>query len=98
MQIEIRKRTTTNRKAFNKTARVYIWPNEKETVVEQMVNRRCRPHQQWRRDVMPKVIQELKLPFDTKYRWSQFAGCSCPCSPGFILDRCVDASDIHVHL
>lgn len=35
---------------------------------------------------LPAIYEMLGLASTTKARWSQYAGCSCPCSPGFILD------------
>lgn len=54
-----------------------------KTVFEQLVNRRSRPYKALR----PIVLEELTkrgIKF-TNIRWSQRAGCSCPCSPGFII-------------
>lgn len=54
-----------------------------ESVIENLVNRRSRPYKALR----PIVLEELKkhgIPFKN-IRWSQRAGCSCPCSPGFII-------------
>lgn len=33
------------------------------------------------------LIASLGLSSDIEYKFSRKAGCSCPCSPGFILDR-----------
>ena len=71
-------------------ARIYFWPG-KETVMENLVNRRSRPYNEFRK-LMPQVFAKLRdegvLSADVtpKVRWSQYAGCSCPCSPGFIVD------------
>lgn len=43
------------------------------------------PHRDYREHVLPKAFEMLGLPADTKAKWSQKAGCSCGCSPGFIL-------------
>jgi hypothetical protein len=34
---------------------------------------------------LPAIFEALGLPSTTKARWSQKAGCSCGCSPAFIL-------------
>lgn len=68
----------------------------KETILENLVERHDRPHTQWRKEVLPKVFSQLNLPPDTKVRWSQYAGCTCPCSPGFILNISLSRQDIHV--
>ena len=56
---------------------------EGESFWENFADRTSRPHTAWR----PYVIQALKnagVEFKN-IRWSQKAGCSCPCSPGFIV-------------
>jgi hypothetical protein len=45
-----------------------------------------RPHQAYRKEVLPLVLIDLMIASNTKVTWSQKAGCSCGCSPGFILD------------
>jgi hypothetical protein len=73
--------------------------HDDETLAENLVNRRDRPRDFYRKYVLPKVIQQLNLREGTKARWSQYAGCSCPCSPGFILsDDGLYKTDIHVSL
>lgn len=53
-----------------------------EDIVEQLTTRRQRPYQALR----PIVKAELeKRGIKGKLRWSQHAGCSCPCSPGFLI-------------
>ena len=55
------------------------------------MNRTTRPVNAWGR-VIRKAMTQLELP--GKIGWYQKAGCSCPCSPGFIwteapvLDAC----------
>jgi len=73
------------RKDASKATRVYVWPKG-ETILENLENRRERPYTVYRKEVIPAVLAKLGLPSDTKVRWSQYAGCSCPCSPGFIID------------
>ena len=47
--------------------------------------RNARPHVEYRK-LLRDVCEELDLDYDhLKFRWSQKAGCSCPCSPGFII-------------
>lgn len=53
-----------------------------ETVMDQLINRRVRPRAEWRK-LMPEVLEKAGID-PQKVRWSQYAGCSCPCSPGFI--------------
>jgi hypothetical protein len=65
--------------------RLYVSP-EDESFAENFVYRTTRP---WRlyRKALPMILKHFGLPETTKASWSQHAGCSCPCSPGFILDR-----------
>ena len=56
-----------------------------ESLLENIViGRWTRPHAAVKAAVMPQVLESLGLS-GAKVRWSQFAGCSCPCSPGFIV-------------
>jgi len=66
----------------NKKARVYINIQD-ESILENLMNRKSRPIKLFRA-LLPDVYKKLGV--DSKARWSQYAGCSCPCSPGFILD------------
>ena len=76
----------------------YVRPRG-ESIMENLVNRHNRPHELWK----PMVEMELRargVNFE-RLTWSQYAGCSCPCSPGFILSRMYRdekgmPSDIHV--
>lgn len=72
-------------KDAQKATRVYVWP-EGETIMQNLMNRKGRPYTLYRKEVIPAVLAKLGLPSGTKVRWSQYAGCSCPCSPGFIID------------
>jgi hypothetical protein len=64
--------------------RMYIWP-EGESVMANLVNRRERPAILYR-SLFGEIFRQANVPEGTKARWSQKAGCSCGCSPGFILD------------
>ena len=90
MKIDIR-----SQERYSKS-RVYVWPG-KESIMDNLVNRRSRPYTTWRKEVIPSVLKELGLPTDTKVKWSQYAGCSCPCSPGFIINDYY-GKDVHVTL
>ena len=66
-----------------KKSRVYVGPKD-WNLMEDLTNRTSRPHLEW-----GKIVRKQVLPFlgiESGARWSQYAGCSCPCSPGFILD------------
>lgn len=54
-----------------------------ESIAENLMNRRNRPHNEYRK-IVRAVMNELEI--DGKLSWSKNAGCKmCPCSPGFIL-------------
>lgn len=67
-----------------KRNRVYIFPKG-ETIIENLFNRKTRPYTEFKKHVMPAVLEKLGLPADSKVKWSQYCGCTCPCSPGFIV-------------
>jgi hypothetical protein len=83
--VKIDVRDVADHKRRWKPSRVYIFP-QGETLLDNLQNRRSRPYNEYRKQVMPAVIRALGLPAGTRVKWSQYAGCSCPCSPGFVVD------------
>ena len=77
---------------YSKT-RIYVHP-QGESLRDNLSNRDTRPHTVYRKEVLPKLFTQLGWNPDTKVKWSQYAGCSCPCSPGFVLD--VRGSEVFV--
>lgn len=73
------------RTMWGKKTRVYVFP-QGETLLENLANRKSRPYTAYRKEVLPAVFRAMGLPENTRAKWSQYAGCSCPCSPGFVLD------------
>lgn len=64
--------------------RLYVWAGGRFSVLEHLENRTRRPY-----NIFKKIIRasELGEHIDiSKLSWSQYAGCPCPCSPGFILN------------
>lgn len=60
------------------------------------------------RDVISVALDDIalavRIPEDFKFTFSRNAGCSCPCSPGFIvnstlktIDSNIDVNSIHVY-
>ncbi len=82
--MKVKKIDIRNGERSDKETRVYVHL-AKETILENLIERHNRPYTEYRKNVMPKVLKALGLPLDTKFSWSQYAGCSCPCSPGFII-------------
>jgi hypothetical protein len=67
---------------YDKATRIYV--NIKgESIFTNLIYRTSRPVELYRKAVM-MALPVLGLD-DCTLRWSQKAGCSCPCSPGFIL-------------
>jgi hypothetical protein len=83
--MEITVQVGEQERRYSKT-RIYVSPVG-ETVMENIMNRRQRPHTFYRKEVLPKLFSQLGWSADTKVKWSQFAGCSCPCSPGFVVEN-----------
>lgn len=76
--------------------RIYVFPKG-ETVLEHLVERHSRPYSLYRKEVLPEVWAQLGIdPATVKVRWDQYAGCSCPCSPGFIVTRGYTGKDLSV--
>ena len=72
-------------RSYDKKPRVYVFP-EKETVMENLFNRHSRPTKEYKNAVKDRVFEAMGLDKDENtLSWSQYAGCSCPCSPGFII-------------
>jgi hypothetical protein len=80
--------STRGRRARSERSKIFIFP-EGETVLQNLANRRHRPSTAYKKEVIPQILEKAGLPADTKVSWSQKAGCSCGCSPGFLLpDSC----------
>jgi hypothetical protein len=96
-KIEINNRESyANWRDYSKQTRIYVWPRG-ETIMQNLMNRKQREHTVYKKEVIPSVLEAMGLPADTKVRWSQYAGCSCPCSPGFIVDG-DSRRDVHVEV
>lgn len=65
-----------------KKTRIYFHP-EGESILENLANRRNRPYNEYRR-LLDDVFREVGIR-PKRVNWSRYAGCSCGCSPGFIV-------------
>lgn len=72
-----------NWRNYEKEPRLYFW-FKGESILDHLFNRCFEPSKAIRK-ILDKVLSNLNIKGVTKIRWSQYAGCSCPCSPGFIL-------------
>lgn len=69
---------------YHKAPRMYVSVAD-ETVFDNLANRKRRPYNVYKTLIHSSGIASvLDL---SELRWSQKAGCSCPCSPGFVLSR-----------
>jgi hypothetical protein len=76
--------------------RVYFWLADRATKsFDEFIGQRFLPQDLFR-PLMDEVLRPVGL-LGTKASWSQKAGCSCPCSPGFIL-RGVEHYDFDIHV
>lgn len=70
----------------NQKSRIYFDVSG-ETLLDNLSNRMSRPYTEYRK-LLPTVFETLELDPtnpNLKASWSQYAGCSCPCSPGFVI-------------
>lgn len=92
--LEARTETWSDRKnePYKLNNKLYIWPAN-ETIVENLFNRRNRPANIWKKEVIPAIMEKLSEKYPhifkdvqgEKWGWRQKCGCSmCPCSPGFV--------------
>lgn len=74
--------------------KMYIFPSG-ETLLENLENRRSRPYQVYKKEVIPMLMTKLEKKYpqhykelkEAKWSWNKNCGCSsCPCSPGFVSD------------
>ena len=79
-----------------KKSRVYL-SVEDEGLLDNLNNRVNRPVALWK-EIALKGLREIGLTeeFIGGLKWSQYAGCSCPCSPGFIIKENVMAYDFFI--
>jgi hypothetical protein len=77
-----RRFTGDNMREYNAAPRMFIEVKD-ETILDNLKNRSRRPYNTYKTLLRGSVIATI---LDLgNLRWSQYAGCSCPCSPGFIL-------------
>ncbi len=97
-QITLRRCSGAGPRDANSRPRIYISIDgemKHETLVHDLQNGRNRPYTIYKKEVLPKLFRLLGIN-PKKVGWSQKAGCSCPCSPGFIVQSRDIPYDIHV--
>ena len=72
-------------KLGQKKSRMYFFLRG-EGLFENLLNRRFRPHVEYRK-IAGDIFEQLGLDPKMKFHWDRYAGCAmCPCSPGFVLE------------
>ena len=79
---------------YVKSPRMYVSVAD-ETIMDNLANRKRRPYNIYKTMIQSSGIGEV-LNLDG-LRWSQKAGCSCPCSPGFVLNNQSIVTDEGIH-
>lgn len=81
-----------NNEPYKMNNKIYV-SIENETVIENLRNRKNRPYNVYKKELLPQMYDVLKFQHpliyqtikDNKWNWNQKCGCSmCPCSPGFV--------------
>lgn len=77
---------------YKHSNKLYLW-TEGESILENLVNRRNRPVDFYKKEIIPLVMKQIEeqYPEEAKHiskdnwGWRAKCGCSmCPCSPGFV--------------
>lgn len=83
LTIEVIERKVAWTKEYRAKPRIYF-RHDGENVMENLLMRTSRPQKIYQ-EFLGVVRQAVGFDFDTKIYWSQKAGCSCGCSPGFVV-------------
>ncbi len=76
--------------------RIFVWP-QGENIMDNLENRRQRPAKLWKPFAVAAAAA-AGIKFES-IGWSQKAGCSCGCSPGFVVKgQHRPGFDIHVDI
>jgi len=68
--------------------RLYLVPDEESLFDNFVQGRLTRPYQEFRKSgLLDKTMKEIIGYPSGHAKWSQKAGCSCGCSPGFIVEK-----------
>ena len=91
---------------YKHSNKLYIWPTG-ESVLDNLVNRHNRPHDFYKKEVVPVIMKQIEeqFPDEAKYfgkenwGWRAKCGCSmCPCSPGFVQNTNNATYSIHAEV
>lgn len=77
--------------------RMYFFPKGESILEHLFQGRWTRPSREFKKQgLVAEALEKAGLPKDTKVRWSQHAGCRCPCSPGFIVEGGLDMAPFDI--
>lgn len=77
--------------------RMHVFHEGEPIIPDNLINRHYRPYELYRKVILPVVKEVLDIDDDIKFEWDQRAGCSCPCSPGFIIKGYYNNIDVLVN-
>ena len=88
--LEIKTQNMRHSRFYNnrrQLGRLYIHHTGETKLLDMIINRKFRPADLYKKEIIPAIKKVLKDTLDNgvTFQWSQKAGCSCPCSPGFIV-------------
>ncbi len=110
LKIEVKSVSFRPKEKYSAKPRIYFWNDSKGKLVD-MFMQRYTPKQVFTPH-LDTVLRPLGMKLAgrgvasgerfggttyVKVSWSQFAGCSCPCSPGFVVNNPDYEFDIHVN-
>ena len=90
---EVKKHIVQGRNRSAQT-RIYLWKN-KQSIGDNLLSRGREPVALYRRDLLPAISSQVPEVAGNNWTWSSKAGCSCGCSPGFIVKSTV-GFELHV--
>lgn len=93
IKVPVVKTVTTQEKSKSRKTRLYIFSDIWETEIgkaatddAEVVAEINKVMVRRFREALPEILKQAGIP-EAKASWSWKAGCSCGCSPGFILDK-----------
>ena len=69
-----------------------------ESLHQNLVERFSRPHDLYKKTIAQRLVKMGLISSPKDLSWSQTAGCSCGCSPGFILKNGQVGKEVFIDL
>lgn len=107
-KVEIRNTNLMSRRGERNSMapKMYIFIKD-ESLIDNLMNRRDRPYNEYKKHIIPKVMKVIQTQDpalydklkDSKWSWDKYNGCTmCPCSPGFVVKGKYETVDIFVSI